>query len=337
MTGESTRSAQANGSGRGLSSSGVPAIRSRRQTSPTSWSPAGATRAATQISAGRSAHSATAVGAGVAASDDHSRRRSRRRDRPAADRAPNRAVAARHSAGRAYGCLDRQERQRRRGNGLPQLRRQGLGALPREDRAVEPRAAGLAGRGGQGSPPGSRATPRRRPQARIRAGPRPARRASSGPTRPRRRARSRWAARLRRLAPASARSRRSPRVPRDAAQDRAAVRRCGRSCRPTSRSPRGRRAALLRRCRARRGAPGQRPQQQRVDPPAGRAREGVMSGHDRLREQPSHERGVRARRRLTGQLEQRRGERGRRIGGLGDVEQVPEHPGDRRVQGSPRP
>ena len=102
---------------------------SRRAAAPTRRPPRGrarppATTTAASVRAGRSARSGPNAGSSGT-------RRCRR-------------------AGRGFG--HRQERQRRRGDGSPQLRRQSLGVLPRQDRAVQPRAAGLAGRGGEPHP-----------------------------------------------------------------------------------------------------------------------------------------------------------------------------------------
>ncbi len=57
-------------------------------------------------------------------------------------------------------------------------------------------------------------------------------------------------------------------------------------------------------------------QQQRVSPPARRPGEGVAAGQRRRGEQPSHERGIRARRQISRQVKQGGRERWRRVGGV---------------------
>jgi hypothetical protein len=106
-----------------------------------------------------------------------------------------------------------------------------------------------------------------------------------------------------------------------------------RAARPVNRGGEGvpRRVAFL--PSAGHGPSRQRRQQCRVRTPAGRPGEGVASGRDWPGEQPSHERGSGARPRLVTELEQRRGQRGRRVGLGGQVEQVSVHAGDGRVRG----
>ena len=228
----------------------------------------------------------------MAASDDHSRIRSRRPIGPQRTERRIERYPSRRRRGQG-GCTDRNV-SGAAGTAAHSSARQGLGALPGEDRAVQARAAGLADRGGNGSPRGSASAAASTATRLLPAAPRPARQASSGPILARRRARSRWAARHRRpgravcTKPTISSSCLGPQHRAGRRLDDAAAR----ARRPVGR---GEERPLAR------PRPVRSPRSARRAPrsSSGSARQPVDQAKasrpvsDRLREQPPHERGVR--------------------------------------------